>query len=93
MIRMIAWVPFLGRNGLLNQALLGVGDSSDQPLEFLLFSDFAVVLAFVHLDTVFMLVPIFNTHDRASTSRLIEAALRCRRRRVLGHRGSTSCCH
>jgi putative spermidine/putrescine transport system permease protein len=73
MIRMIAWVPFLGRNGLLNQALLSVG-LIHQPLEFLLFSDFAVVLAFVHLDTVFMLVPIFNTMARID-KRLIEAAI------------------
>jgi putative spermidine/putrescine transport system permease protein len=72
MIRMIAWVPFLGRNGLLNQALMGIG-VIHQPLEFLLFSDFAVVLAFVHLDTVFMLVPIFNTMARID-KRLIEAA-------------------
>ena len=72
MIRMIAWVPFLGRNGLLNQALMGMG-IIHQPLEFLLFSDFAVVLAFVHLDTVFMLVPIFNTMSRID-KRLIEAA-------------------
>jgi putative spermidine/putrescine transport system permease protein len=72
MIRMIAWVPFLGRNGLLNQALMGLG-IVHQPLEFLLFSDFAVVLAFVHLDTVFMLVPIFNTMARID-KRLIEAA-------------------
>ncbi|MBR0642368.1 ABC transporter permease [Plastoroseomonas hellenica] len=73
LIRMIAWVPFLGRNGLLNQALLGAG-VIDQPLEFLLFSDFAVVLAFVHLYTLFMVVPIFNTMMRIDR-RLIEAAV------------------
>src|ERR1051326_4385774 len=46
-IRMISWIPFLGRNGLLNTALLHLG-VIHQPLEFLLFSDFAVVLAYVH---------------------------------------------
>ena len=45
----------------------------DEPLEWLLFSDFAVVLAFVHLYTLFMIVPIFNTMMRIDKS-LIEAA-------------------
>lgn len=71
-IRMIAWVPLLGRNGLVNQALTGVG-AVDQPVEWLLFSDFSVVLAFVHLFTTFMIVPIFNSMMRIDRS-LIEAA-------------------
>jgi len=72
-IRMIAWVPFLGREGLANRALLGL-DVIDRPLEFLLFSDFAVILAFVHLYTLFMVVPIFNTMMRIDRS-VIEAAV------------------
>lgn len=71
-IRMISWIPFLGRNGLANTALIEVG-VIDQPLEWLLFSDFAVVLAFVHLYALFMVVPIFNTMMRIDKS-LIEAA-------------------
>ena len=71
-IRMISWIPFLGRNGLANQALMGVG-VIDQPLEWLLYSDFAVLLAFVHLNTLFMITPIFNTMMRIDRS-LIEAA-------------------
>lgn len=71
-IRMISWIPFLGRNGIANTALQNWG-VIDQPLEWLLFSDFAVVLAFVHLFTLFMIVPIFNTMMRIDKS-LIEAA-------------------
>jgi putative spermidine/putrescine transport system permease protein len=71
-IRMIAWVPFLGRNGLLNGTLQRLG-LIHAPLEFLLFSDFAVVLAFVHLYTLFMVAPIFNSMVRIDR-RLIEAA-------------------
>ena len=71
-IRMISWIPFLGRNGLLNRALIELG-IVDHPLEFLLFSDFSVVLAFVHLYTLFMVVPIFNAMMRIDRS-LIEAA-------------------
>ncbi|MCK5746979.1 MAG: ABC transporter permease subunit, partial [Oricola sp.] len=43
------------------------------PLEWLLYSDFAVILAFVHLYTLFMVVPIFNTMMRIDKS-LLEAA-------------------
>lgn len=71
-IRMISWVPFLGREGLFNSALLQLGVVG-RPLEFLLFSDFAVVLAYVHLYTLFMVVPIFNAMARIDR-RLLEAA-------------------
>src|SRR4051812_28387584 len=71
-IRMISWVPLLGRNGLVNQTLLGMG-VVDRPVEWLLFSDFSVVLAFIHLYTMFMIVPIFNSMMRIDRS-LLEAA-------------------
>ena len=71
-IRMISWIPFLGRNGLVNQGLISMG-LIDQPLEFLLYSDFAVILAMVHLYTLFMVTPIFNTLMRIDRS-LVEAA-------------------
>lgn len=71
-IRMISWIPFLGRNGIANSVLLDAG-LIDAPLEWLLFSDFAVILAFVHLYTLFMIVPMFNTMMRIDRS-LIEAA-------------------
>ena len=71
-IRMIAWIPVLGRHGLVNQGLQAAG-VIDTPLEWLLYSDFAVVLAFVHLYTLFMVVPIFNTMMRIDRN-LIEAA-------------------
>ena len=71
-IRMISWIPFLGREGLANSALLSWG-VIDEPLEWLLFSDFSVILAFVHLYTLFMVVPIFNTMMRIDRS-LLEAA-------------------
>ena len=55
-IRMISWIPLLGRNGLVNQALVGTG-LVHQPLEWLLFSDFAVILA--------LRAPLHALHDRA----------------------------
>jgi putative spermidine/putrescine transport system permease protein len=71
-IRMISWIPFLGREGLLNTALARVG-LIDAPLEFLLFSDFAVILAYVHLYALFMVTPVFNSMMRIDRS-LLEAA-------------------
>lgn len=71
-IRMISWIPLLGRHGAVNQALIGLG-VVEQPQEWLLFSEFSVVLAFVHLYTMFMLVPIFNSMMRIDRA-LLEAA-------------------
>jgi len=71
-IRMISWIPLLGRNGLINQALIAL-HLVREPIEWLLFSEFAVILAFVHLYTLFMIVPIFNSMLRIDRS-LLEAA-------------------
>jgi putative spermidine/putrescine transport system permease protein len=72
-IRMISWIPFLGRNGIFNQSLIALGVTAE-PLEFLLFSDFAVVTAYVHLFSLFMIVPIFNSMARIDPA-IIEAAV------------------
>ena len=71
-IRMISWIPLLGRNGLVNNFLLNIG-LINQPLEWLLYSDFSVILSFVYLYTLFMIVPIFNSMLRIDES-LLEAA-------------------
>jgi putative spermidine/putrescine transport system permease protein len=72
-IRMISWIPFLGLHGIFNQSLMALG-LIDTPLEFLLFSDFAVIVAYVHLFTLFMIVPIFNSMARIDPA-VIEAAV------------------
>jgi putative spermidine/putrescine transport system permease protein len=71
-IRMISWIPLLGRNGMVNSLLIHLG-LIDKPFEFLLFSPFSVVVAFVHLNTFLMIVPISNSMARIDKS-LIEAA-------------------
>ncbi|TCK04174.1 ABC transporter permease [Marinobacterium mangrovicola] len=72
-IRMISWIPLLGRNGLVNSTLQEI-NLIDAPIEWLLYSDFAVILAFVHLYTLFMVVPIFNSMMRIDRN-LIEASI------------------
>jgi len=71
-IRMISWMPVLAEQGVINGALLKLG-LIDAPLRILLFSDFSVVLAYVHLFTIFMIVPIFNSMGRIDRN-LFEAA-------------------
>lgn len=72
-IRMISWIPVLGREGLVNKSLMFLG-IIDAPLEFLLFSDFAVIVAYVHLFTLFMIVALFNSMARIDPA-VIEAAV------------------
>jgi putative spermidine/putrescine transport system permease protein len=71
-IRMVSWIPFLGREGIFNTALIRLG-IVDHPLDILLYSDFAVVLTYIHLFTLFMIVPIFNSMAKINPN-LIEAA-------------------
>ena len=71
-IRTISWIPALGRNGIVNTVLLHF-HLIHQPLTFLLYSQFAIILAFVHLNTLFMVTPIFNSMMRIDRA-LIEAA-------------------
>ena len=72
-IRMIAWIPLLGRNGLVNQLLIAAGIAG-KPQEWLLYSSFSVILGYVHLYTLTMIVPVFNSMVRIDRS-LIEAAV------------------
>ncbi len=71
-IRTIAWIPFLGRNGAFNTLLMDMRVTS-QPLDFLLFSDFAVVITYVHLFTLLMIGPIANSLAKIDPA-LLEAA-------------------
>jgi putative spermidine/putrescine transport system permease protein len=71
-IRVISWLPLLGKQGLINMTLMGSG-LIKQPLQFLLFSDFSVVVSYVHIFTIFMIVPIFNSMSRIDPA-LFEAA-------------------
>ena len=71
-IRTIAWIPFLGRNGAFNQMLMSL-HITERPLEFLLFSDFAVIITYVHLFTLLMVGPIANSMAKIDPA-LLEAA-------------------
>jgi putative spermidine/putrescine transport system permease protein len=71
-IRMISWVPLLGREGLVNQALLSM-HLIDQPISWLLYSEFSVIVVYVNMLTMAMTGPIANSMAKISPS-LIQAA-------------------
>jgi putative spermidine/putrescine transport system permease protein len=71
-IRTIAWIPFLGRNGAFNQMLMEARLIST-PLDFLLFSPFAVIVTYIHLFTLLMIGPIANSMSKIDPA-LLEAA-------------------
>jgi len=72
-IRMISWIPLLGKEGLINSGLIAAGVIRE-PLDVLLYSSLSVVVAYVHQLTIFMIVPIFNAMARID-KRVVEAAL------------------
>jgi putative spermidine/putrescine transport system permease protein len=67
LVRAFAWRLVLGRTGLVNDALMRIG-VVDAPLEWLLFSDFAVVLGMVAAYLPFAIVPIVLVFGRIETS-------------------------
>jgi putative spermidine/putrescine transport system permease protein len=57
LIRAIAWVPFLGTNGVINQALVAMG-LIDRPVEIFLYSMTGVTMAQVSLYTMLAAGPV-----------------------------------
>lgn len=72
LVRTFAWALILGRNGIINQGLQAVG-ITDAPVEWLLYSEFAVTLALVHIYMPFMVLPIYAVLEKFD-GRLLEAA-------------------
>ena len=57
LIRAIAWVPFLGVNGVINQALMYVG-ATQSPIEAFLYSRTGITMAQVSLYTMMAAGPV-----------------------------------
>lgn len=58
LIRAVAWLPMLGRRGLLNRVLVDLG-IVERPVTFLLYSEFGYTMALVQLYVVLCIGPIF----------------------------------
>lgn len=72
LIRAVAWLPMLGRRGLINQALVGSG-ILEKPATFLFYSEFGYVLALVQIYVVLCIGPIFFSLAKIPKD-IIEAA-------------------
>ncbi len=72
LLRILAWKIMLGNNGVINGTLEGLGFIKE-PLEYLLYSRFAVILALAHAWAAFAILPIFVSLQKIDRS-LLEAA-------------------
>src|SRR5579863_6345023 len=71
-VRTFAWLPILGRNGLINQALLATG-VIDSPLTSLLYNEAAVYVGLVSGYLLFMILPIYLSLEAIDPA-ILEAA-------------------
>ena len=72
LLRVFAWKLILGFNGVMNSALLAIG-VIEEPLSFLLYNEFAVVLTLAHAWAPFAILPIYVSLQKIDLS-LLEAA-------------------
>lgn len=72
LVRAYAWKTILGSDGVLN-TLLQYAHVTQHPLDFLLYSPFAVVLTLTHIYTPFAFLPIYASLEHIPRN-LIEAS-------------------
>ncbi len=72
LLRVLAWKIMLGNSGVINSSLEGLG-FIQEPLEFLLYSKFSVILTLVHAWAAFAILPIYLSLSKIDHS-LLEAA-------------------
>jgi spermidine/putrescine transport system permease protein len=72
LLRVFAWKIILGYNGAINSGLMSLG-LVDQPLEFLLYSQTAVVITLTHAWAAFAILPLYVSLEKIDRS-LLEAA-------------------
>ena len=72
LLRVFAWKIILGFNGVINSGLMRL-DLIEQPLSFLLYNPFAVVVTLAHAWAAFAILPIYVSLEKIDRS-LLEAA-------------------
>ena len=72
LLRVFAWKIILGYNGVINSGLMELGLISE-PLEFILYNPFAVVITLAHAWAAFAILPIYVSLEKIDRS-LLEAA-------------------
>jgi spermidine/putrescine transport system permease protein len=72
LLRVYAWMTLLGENGLINRGLTSLG-LLDEPLRFLLYNNFSVVLVSVYLYLPYAALALYTALERLDLS-LVDAA-------------------
>ncbi len=72
LLRVFAWKIILGYGGVINSGLLGLG-LIGEPLSFLLYNPFSVVVTLAHAWAAFAILPIYVSLEKIDRS-LLEAA-------------------
>jgi len=72
LLRVFAWKIILGYNGVINSGLIELGLITE-PLQFLLYNPFSVVLTLAHAWAAFAILPIYVSLEKIDRS-LLEAA-------------------
>lgn len=72
LLRVFAWKVVLGYEGVINSALMSIG-LIDAPLEFLLYSQTAVIITLTHAWAAFAILPMYVSLEKIDKS-LLEAA-------------------
>ena len=73
LLRLYAWKIILGSNGVANSILINLGIIAE-PLQFLLYNPFAVVLVLAHSWAAFAILPIYVSLEKIDRSLLDAAA-------------------
>jgi spermidine/putrescine transport system permease protein len=73
LIRTFAWIPILSRNGALNHVLAAL-HIAEHPVDWLLYSRFAVIVALAGIYLPYMVLPCYAVLEKIDT-RLFEAAI------------------
>ena len=72
LIRSYSWMLILGTEGVINRLLLATGLTTE-PVTWLLYSDFAVTIALVHIYLPYLILPLYAVLERIDSS-VLEAA-------------------
>ena len=73
LLRAYAWMTILGEHGLINRGLMSLG-ILDEPVRFLLYNNYAVVIVSIYLYLPYAALALYTTLERLDTS-LFAAAM------------------
>lgn len=72
LLRVMAWKVVLGNQGVLNTGLMSLGITGE-PVKWLIYSSYAVIITLVHAWAVFAILPIYVSLEKVDRT-LLEAA-------------------